>query len=454
MLKRSDTQRVMGIVMKLTRIGIKNFRNIQSLDMSLDERLTVIIAKNGEGKSTILDAITVLLGPFAGSFDYGKNPGINEKDVRLVIPEKGYESEAQYPAELEAEGNWKDKVHTWSRARNSLKGRTTMKEATNLTTYGKHLQDAIRTNGEQKLPLVAYYGTGRLWQSHKNQVKGKVQEESRTIGYEDCLSSYSNYKQLQQWMQQATLADLQNQSKHLTTKRNFSDQLFVICQTVDRFLKAEGFTSFHYSVEIGELAVHHTTSGVLPVSSLSDGIRSIVALVADIAFRCARLNPFLGKQATNETEGIVLIDELDMHLHPLWQQIVTRQLMEAFPKLQFIVTTHSPPLVTGVNHTCIRILEWVGDDVIVRTPSFSEGATSQYVMERLFHVPARIEDLEIVKKLNRYQQLVNENRWTEEEALQLWEDLLSWGSEWEEEIQRLRMDVELKGYELNHEKSL
>jgi len=440
--------------MKLNRISIKNFRNIKYLDMSLDERFTVIIAKNGEGKSTILDAITVLLGPFAGSFDYGKNPGINEKDVRLVIPEKGYENEAQYPSELEAEGYWEEKVHTWSRARNSPKGRTTMKEATGLSRYGKQLQDAIRTNGEQKLPLVAYYGTGRLWQSHKNQAKRKAQEESRTMGYEDCLSSYSNYKQLQQWMHQATLADLQNQRNNLPSKRNFSDQLYVICQTVDRFLEAEGFTSFHYSVEIGELAVHHTTSGVLPVSSLSDGIRSMVALVADIAFRCARLNPFLGKNATTDTEGIVLIDELDMHLHPSWQQLVLGQLTEAFPKLQFIVTTHSPLLVTAVKHQSIRILKWAEDEVTPSIPPFSEGATSQYALENIFDVTSRPEGLEIVKKLNKYQKLLSENRWNEAEAVQLWEDLLGWGSEWEEELQRLRMDVELKEYELNHEKNL
>lgn len=440
--------------MKLRRISIKNFRNIKYLDMSLDESSTVIIAKNGEGKSTILDAITVLLGPFVGAFDYGKNPGINEKDVRLVIPEKGYENEAQYPTELQAEGFWETSIHSWTRARNSIKGRTTMKEAANLSGFGKQLQDAIRANGEQKLPLVAYYGTGRLWQTHKNQMKKKVQEESRTMAYEDCLSSYSNYKQLQHWMQQATLADLQNQRNNLPSKRNFSDQLYVICQTVDRFLKAEGFTTFHYSVEIGELAVHHTTSGVLPVSLLSDGIRSMVALVADIAFRCARLNPFLGKLATIETEGIVLIDELDMHLHPSWQQIVLGQLTEAFPKLQFIVTTHSPLLVTTVKHKSVRILKWSGDEVTADVPPFSEGATSQYALENIFDVDSRPEGVEIVKKLNRYQQLLDENKWNEPEALALWEDLLDWGSEWEEEIQRLRMDVELKEYELNHEKSL
>ncbi len=420
--------------------------------MSFNKRMTVIIARNGEGKSTILDAITILLGPFTGSFDYGTNPGIHEQDVRLVIPEKGYENEAQYPAELEAEGFWEESVHTWSRVRNSVKGRTTMKEASDLSGYGKLLQDAIRTDGEQKLPLIAYYGTGRLWQTHKP--KGKVQEESRTLGYEDCLSSFSNYKQLQQWMQQATLADLQNQRNNFPSKRNFPKQLQVICQTVDRFLKAEGFSSFHYNVEIGELAVNHPTSGLLPVSLLSDGVRSMVALVADIGFRCARLNAFLGERATIETEGIVLIDELDMHLHPSWQQIVVEQLTEAFPKLQFIVTTHSPQLITAVKPESVRVIEWSGDEVTASTPSFSEGATSQYALEHIFHVASRPEGLEIVKKLNRYQQLLSENRWNDDEALRLWEDLLRWGSESEEELQRLRMDVRLKEYELNHEKNL
>ena len=71
-------------------------------------------------------------------------------------------------------------------------------------------------------------------------------------------------------------------------------------------------------------------------------------MVADIAWRCVTLNPHLGPAATHETSGVVLIDELDLHLHPRWQRHVVGDLRRAFPRLQFIVTTHSPFIVQSM----------------------------------------------------------------------------------------------------------
>ncbi len=83
----------------------------------------------------------------------------------------------------------------------------------------------------------------------------------------------------------------------------------------------------------------------------------MLALVGDIAYRCYKLNAHLGEEAPQRTHGIVMIDEVDMHLHPSWQQTVLTDLCSAFPKLQFIVTTHSPQVLSTVRRkTMLRAL--------------------------------------------------------------------------------------------------
>ena len=94
-----------------------------------------------------------------------------------------------------------------------------------------------------------------------------------------------------------------------------------------------------------------------PFGYLSDGYRNLLGLVADIAFRCFRINPHLGEDAAKKTKGIVLIDELDLHLHPKWQKQVVKNLHETFPYIQFVVTTHSPLVLSGGVGKVIRLNE-------------------------------------------------------------------------------------------------
>ncbi len=89
--------------------------------------------------------------------------------------------------------------------------------------------------------------------------------------------------------------------------------------------------------------------GWMPFNYLSDGFRSMVAMAADIAYRASLLNPHLGEDAAKETSGIVLIDEIDLHLHPKWQRRIVRELQSAFPDLQFIATTHSPFILQSLD---------------------------------------------------------------------------------------------------------
>ena len=111
----------------------------------------------------------------------------------------------------------------------------------------------------------------------------------------------------------------------------------------------EGADRALYDFELDDIALDFTNEERYPFALLSDGQRSMAALAADIALRCVQLNPHLRREALSETEGVVLIDELDLHLHPNWQRVVVRSLTSLFPKLQFVATTHSPFIVQSLD---------------------------------------------------------------------------------------------------------
>ncbi len=95
---------------------------------------------------------------------------------------------------------------------------------------------------------------------------------------------------------------------------------------------------------------------ILPISTLSSGYKIVFAMVGDLAVRCVNLNPNLGENAITETNGLVLIDEIDQHLHPILQQQIVGILRNTFPKLQFIVTTHSPHVIASAEEGEVMIL--------------------------------------------------------------------------------------------------
>ena len=112
-----------------------------------------------------------------------------------------------------------------------------------------------------------------------------------------------------------------------------------------------------YNVREYSLIVEFANGDVQPFQNLSDGQRIMLALVADIAYRAAWLNPYLGDRVLLETDGIVLIDELDLHLHPKWQRTVVDDLRRTFPKMQFVATSHSPFIIQSLEPNELMDLE-------------------------------------------------------------------------------------------------
>ncbi|MBT13720.1 MAG: ATP-binding protein [Oceanospirillaceae bacterium] len=402
--------------MKLTRLTLTNYRCFDELDIHFDDKLTVLIAPNGGGKTSVLDAISVVISSFVGSFDMGKAHGFAPTDARYAaVTEGDPTAEQQYPVDVCASFA-EPAMENQHRQLSGPKNKTTVKDVAELIEHGKQLMDEIRQQ-DAALPVIAYYGTGRLWKQHKLMERQKITSASRSMGYEDCLSSSSNYLQMQIWMKSATFASLQEmQMPDTYPGQPVTRQLRAVKKAVDDVLKHTDWYNFHYSISHDELAMQHKDRGILPVGMLSDGVRAMVSMVADLAWRCVKLNSARAEQAPVSTPGIVLIDEVDMHLHPAWQQQVVGSLISVFRQVQFILTTHSPQVLTTVPNQCIRVLDTIKKNdqtlfVALQPDKQSRGVASNDLLAKLQHTNPT-PDVPEAKWVSAYKALIQQNAHT------------------------------------------
>ncbi len=448
--------------LNIQNLRLRDYRCFESIDIDFHPRLTVLVASNGAGKTSILDAVAVALGPYIGAFDEAVGKHFEPSDIRMSRVRDTQSNEMEYaPRGVRVEatgyipGSIEDSIfnnHPVTKWKRGLAGpsktKTTIKDAKQLIDYGKRMQAAVRTPGsEVVLPLIAYYGTGRLWQQ-KKLTESKLPRTSRTIGYADCLDPASSYKSFSAWFRywnlNASEAKLRAQEQGKpTAETEFDGYITSVKGAVDACLKPSGWSDIAYSFSRDTLVARHPGHGELPVDWLSDGIRNMIGMVADIAFRATKLNPHLGAFAARETPGVVLIDEVDMHLHPEWQQVVLHALYDAFPTVQFIVTTHSPQVLSTVHRESIRVLgvDTTGQAVASLPLANTYGAPSGTVMHRVMQVDPQppIDELADLKELTR---LVDQGAYEEPRVQQLMGQLVVRLGDHHEQLQRIRRSIE------------
>ena len=412
--------------MKIAKIHLKNFRcfedfeiefNTEQRIVSLDSQqktvgpLTVIVAKNGNGKTTVLDALRIVFGPFTSVFNYPPNQYISKSDIRIYTPEGTIQSKLMTPVEIWAQATFNQQSCSWGCVLPTENARTSIKEAQQLSKWGNELKNSIDSSKDKDhdivLPLIAYYGTGRHWNDYLKENNEKPLLYSRYYGYNYALGTDTNFKATSLWLMQAIQEEISEQVYNIKKDEIMIGQLNAIRKALDILLKPEGYIAkLHVNQKYKNLAVLFQNSDnetiSIPVSLLSDGVRAIFSIISDIALRCAKLNPGLGKEACEKTEGVVMIDEIDMHLHPSWQQKILDTLQRAFPKIQFIVTTHSPQVVSSVPKECVRIID---DGKIVPFFTQTQGVESQDILAQIFGTNPAPQDDDYVKKLNQYAQL-------------------------------------------------
>ncbi len=388
-------------LLKINTLYLDNYRAFEDFSISFDERLTVLVATNGKGKTAILDAISASFGTFVNATGLANGVRLTRDDVRKFKARdtQSNEMEEKYPLVVKASGYIDDNFAEWIREYKKPKSSLTSKDTKQLIAYGKKISELVSHGKKTNLPLISYYGTGRLWAQGRRTFDKKNNETSRLSGYIDCLDSYSSYKSFKTWYEYICKSELEMKIEAIEKeyinlpKNEFTTMRKAIQEAVNEVIyNNSSWKDIVYRQKAKAIIMDHDEHGELSVTQLSDGIRSMIGLVADIAYRTIKLNPHL-QNAPKETSGIILIDEIDMHLHPKWQQTVLTDMMKAFPLMQFIVTTHSPQVLSTVKKEQIRIL----DDNRVITPSaHSSGEDSSVLLAEIMGV-LPLPPLEIVE---------------------------------------------------------
>jgi predicted ATP-binding protein involved in virulence len=351
---------------RLDKLELENFRCFSKVEIKLHEKLTVIVALNGGGKTTVLDAACFGWQFFLQGIELEQSAKtIRDTDVRRTRSQDGAMVPMK-PVSLSGRSFIADESVDWNidKGQTSAKN-TSSRAAEDMREAGRVLRLATQDYAEQKstisptLPAIGYYGTGRLWAAQKitaSRRKNVKADNSPTSGYDQCLSPSSHFAIFEVWFERYSREAQQERMSEKQSPHRPADKLKAVVNAVDALLKPVGWRSLAFDFTNETIVAEHPIHGRLPVSTLSDGIRVIIGLVGDIAHRCVRLNPHFGADAAKLTPGVIMIDEVDMHLHPEWQQLIIGALTDAFPFIQFIITTHSPQVLTTVKRESIRIL--------------------------------------------------------------------------------------------------
>lgn len=411
--------------MRIESLKIGNYRKFESLSVQFHSQMNVIVGNNGAGKSTVLDALSIGIGSFFLGIEGIPSPGIAKTDTRYITREVGsvLDRQPQFPVMISCSGSVFDQKMNWTRYLNTESSYTTYKESVQIKETANDAQSDIRSGDTQiVLPVISYYGTGRLWlqkKDNQNDLDSKV--SNRFNGYQDCLSSSSNEKLMRKWFSTMTLHRLQEQIEvpELTAVEKAIAECFVDSGVIADKVKVR------FGIKSGEMEIIYLDEDSRwqkhPFHELSDGFKNTMSLVADIAYRMAVLNPQLLDNAIKKTPGIVLIDEIDQHLHPKWQRSILKSLMKIFPKVQFIVTTHSPSVIASAISSQLIILDEDG----CHYPGNSYGKDSNSILSEIMDVAPRPDDIQ--KRLNEFYQYLDEEKF--EQAEKLLDDLVEYVGE-------------------------
>ena len=404
--------------MRLKNIKIYNYRCFKEAEIDFDDYITLVVGKNGAGKTTILDAIAVSVSTFLMGIEGGVSRSILKNDARYEFHDLNgtIDPQHQFPVDIKSVGDCLDQQNIkWTRSLNSESGKTTIKDAGELTDIAKKAQNQIMTGDKSLvLPLISYYGTGRLYAQKKEKRNMKsLTEFKRQVGYVDCMAAESNEKLMLNWFWMQTLKSLQKQQKTGILERPLLLKAVekAICSSFERISGARNVSLF-FDLDTHKLVLEFESAEgnaqKFAMDEMSDGYKNTLSMIGDIAYRMAVLNPALGDQVLEKTPGVVLIDEIDLHLHPQWQQTILSDLHAIFPKIQFIVSSHAPAVINSIPREQIRILD-CGEIYLPAAQTYGRDANS--ILREVMKVSERPTDIK--QRMDLFYAYMDENNYQE-----------------------------------------
>lgn len=347
--------------MQIDKIKIENFQLFTLEEFDFHPQFNLVVGVNGSGKTSLLRALAVALGGWAHAYieDERNHRPILDGEIREVQIDKRFDKTKSVAVHasgnatiIDRNGGEKDGHVNWSRTRElgspltKVKGTIRYGEwpteyGLSFETLGKDALAFIESGQKFGLPLFAFYECDRIWKADEsiNATDSAKAQYSRFDAYRDCFHTGANHRQLGEWVLKNELASLQ---------QGVNTPVLLSIRAAAK-MALEGCSGLRFDFEEGRVLVEFEDKRVIPFDHLSDGQRTMLGLFCDLARRAAILNPHFAGDASQQTKGVVLIDELDLHLHPRWQRTIIDALRSQFPNMQFICTTHSPFLIQALN---------------------------------------------------------------------------------------------------------
>ncbi|MEM6048989.1 AAA family ATPase [Erwinia sp. P7711] len=434
--------------LKLSQLSILNFRIVDRLNLNLEKnKIQVLVGNNGAGKTTVLDAISLSLGWLIQRIVHkgGRGRDIDKVDI-TIGNDDGYSSVI---ANVKLKKDYISSLELCEVEDGSIVNKKSF--YADFTRLGHLYKLACEKDERFELPILAYYGVMRATDINSRDVVefdeiSSTDVYNRFDGYTGSLAGKADFKGFFRWYKRlddlvkhdnvnnaqvspSVLATLEKLALSDEDSRNSLNELInniksgqskeessgarkaleIINNTVSLFmedfknLKVELKPSLHISVEKNNRKIN--------VLQLSQGEKSLLALVLDICRRMMVLNPL--SQSPLLTAGIILIDEVDLHLHPEWQRSVLKKLNAVFPNCQFIVSTHSPQIISEVAHDQIFMLGKDDNNKFTcSSPKQSYGLTSNQVLNEIMKTdsPNLDRSPEVQEKIDRIFMLISDGK--------------------------------------------
>lgn len=393
--------------MKINKVEIVNFKIFDETEFKFNKSFNLIIGINGSGKTSLLRALAISLAGWANAYikdDNNLRP-IEDSEVREIQKDGRFDKTKETYIKSYGiastihmfEKRREKSIVSWKRMRSEEKPETIssgsiryIKDVNHKSPYSLNFNSLssdilrfIEKGNSFDLPIIAFYECDRLWEV-KNalniEASAKLQY-SRLDPYVDCFHTGANHTAIGEWLLKYELVKLQQKKETpvLEAIKNAARNALEDC------------TDISFDFEEGRVIVDFGDDKSIPFEHLSDGQRTLLGLFCDIARRAAILNPHFEEEANEKTNGVILIDELDLHLHPRWQMNIIENLQNTFPKIQFICTTHSPILLRSIENDKIIILE---DGKQSNLDFYTKGRDINSILYDLMEVPKRTKEYE------------------------------------------------------------
>ena len=296
----------------------------------------------GVGKTTVLEALALSVQTYFSRMNDITKKGITQKDVRFTSSLVGDASQHRMyytPTTI------KSTVELGGVEYSSEISREDETNATRTKYAGKELAAAGRellNSQTEILPVICYFSTSRVVDTQKASTSsvGKNKLNDRRCGYMDCLNATLDRKALTDWAFKMAMAEYKK-GMPIAEYEAFKKAVGTFMQKMNDL---DEIPLVEYTRDFEDIT--YTENGkTMLVNYLSAGYQSLLWMLMEISFRIALLNPEMSDYS--QAEGIVLIDEIDMHLHPRWQWKILDALHSSFPKAQFIAATHSPIIISS-----------------------------------------------------------------------------------------------------------